>query len=32
MRLPVPEASGFADVAGVQIAWESFGQGESTAR
>lgn len=29
MRLPEPEASGFADVAGVRIAWESFGQGES---
>lgn len=29
LRLPEPEASGFADVAGVQIAWESFGQGES---
>jgi pimeloyl-ACP methyl ester carboxylesterase len=29
MRLPEPVASGFADVAGVQIAWESFGQGES---
>jgi len=29
LRLPEPEASGVADVAGVQIAWESFGQGES---
>ena len=29
LRLPEPEASGFADVAGVQIAWESFGHGES---
>lgn len=29
LRLPQPEASGFADVAGVQIAWQSFGQGES---
>jgi len=29
LRLPEPEASGFADVAGVQIAWQSFGQGES---
>jgi pimeloyl-ACP methyl ester carboxylesterase len=29
LRLPQPDASGFADVAGVQIAWESFGQGES---
>jgi pimeloyl-ACP methyl ester carboxylesterase len=29
LRLPEPEASGFASVAGVQIAWESFGQGES---
>jgi pimeloyl-ACP methyl ester carboxylesterase len=29
MRLPEPEASGFADVAGVRIAWESFGQGDS---
>lgn len=30
MRLPEPEASGFVDVAGVRIAWESFGGGEST--
>src|SRR3979409_644676 len=30
LRLPEPEASGFADVAGVQIAWGSFGQGESS--
>jgi len=29
MRLPRPDASGFADVAGVRIAWESFGHGES---
>jgi len=29
LRLPEPEASGFADAAGVQIAWQSFGQGES---
>jgi pimeloyl-ACP methyl ester carboxylesterase len=29
LRLPEPEASGFADVAGVRIAWQSFGQGES---
>jgi pimeloyl-ACP methyl ester carboxylesterase len=29
LRLPEPEASGSADVAGVQIAWQSFGQGES---
>ena len=29
LRLPEPEASGFADVAGVQIAWQSFGEGES---
>ncbi|MGH2451276.1 MAG: alpha/beta fold hydrolase [Candidatus Limnocylindria bacterium] len=29
LRLPEPEASGFADVAGVQIAWKSFGKGES---
>jgi pimeloyl-ACP methyl ester carboxylesterase len=29
LRLPKPDASGFADVAGVQIGWESFGQGES---
>lgn len=29
LRLPEPVASGFADVAGVQIAWKSFGQGES---
>ncbi|MEX1073257.1 MAG: alpha/beta fold hydrolase, partial [Chloroflexota bacterium] len=29
LRLPEPEASGFADVTGVQIAWQSFGQGES---
>jgi len=27
LRLPEPEASGFADVAGVQIAWQSFGRG-----
>lgn len=29
LRLPEPEAFGFADVAGVQIAWQSFGHGES---
>lgn len=29
LRLPEPEASGFADVAGVQIAWRSFGTGDS---
>ncbi|MDP9222776.1 MAG: alpha/beta hydrolase, partial [Actinomycetota bacterium] len=29
LRLPEPEASGFADVAGVRIAWQSFGQGEA---
>ena len=29
LRLPEPETSGFANVAGVQIAWQSFGQGES---
>lgn len=29
LRLPKPDASGFANVAGVQIAWRSFGQGES---
>ncbi len=28
LRLPEPEAFGFADVAGVQIAWQ-FGHGES---
>ena len=26
---PEPEASGFAHVAGVQIAWQSSGQGDS---
>jgi pimeloyl-ACP methyl ester carboxylesterase len=29
LKLPEPEASGFADVAGVRIAWESFGRGVS---
>jgi pimeloyl-ACP methyl ester carboxylesterase len=29
LRLPEPAASGLADVAGVEIAWQSFGQGES---
>lgn len=29
LRLPEPEASGSTDVAGVQIAWKSFGQGDS---
>ena len=29
LRLPEPDASGFADVAGVRIAWQSFGQGDS---
>jgi pimeloyl-ACP methyl ester carboxylesterase len=29
LRLPEPEASGFADVDGVRIAWQSFGHGES---
>ncbi|MEX0651615.1 MAG: alpha/beta hydrolase [Actinomycetota bacterium] len=29
LRLPEPDASGFADVAGVQIAWQSFGHGEA---
>ena len=27
-RLPAPDATGFADVDGVQIAWQSFGDGE----
>jgi pimeloyl-ACP methyl ester carboxylesterase len=27
--LPAPDAAGFADVDGVQIAWQSFGDGES---
>jgi len=29
LRLPDPDTSGFADVAGVRIAWDSFGHGES---
>jgi len=29
LRLPEPDTSGFADVAGVRIAWQSFGQGDS---
>ena len=28
-RLPAPDATGYADVDGVQIAWQSFGDGES---
>lgn len=28
-RLPAPDETGFADVDGVQIAWQSFGDGES---
>lgn len=28
-RLPAPDATGLADVDGVQIAWQSFGNGES---
>ena len=28
-RLPAPDATGFADVDGVQIAWQSFGDSES---
>jgi pimeloyl-ACP methyl ester carboxylesterase len=28
-RLPAPHAAGYADVDGVQIAWQSFGDGES---
>lgn len=30
LRLPEALASGFADVAGVRVAWRSFGQAEST--
>lgn len=29
LRLPEPETSGFADMDGVRIAWQSFGHGES---
>jgi len=29
LRLPESEASGFANAAGVKIAWQSFGRGES---
>jgi pimeloyl-ACP methyl ester carboxylesterase len=28
-RLPAPDAAGFANVDGIQIAWQSFGDGES---
>jgi pimeloyl-ACP methyl ester carboxylesterase len=30
LRLPAPDAAGFADVDGIRIAWQSFGDGEST--
>ena len=30
LRLPTPDASGFADSNGVRIAWEAFGSGPST--